>query len=333
MTICFHRFSTENKLIWTHCTNLGADTATGQNVGIITKIDPINDLFRSTEYIEYPVANSACPDLSSTGTTSCSKHFGARFQIEGLPQMLTIFGVHFLAIPSDSYRCLRREGQATVIANMVQQEVANGNMVVIAGDFNDYAESVCDISCHRPISAVESILRSAGDLVNAAERILLSEQRYSSWWNCDNDCLMKEECLSMIDQVLVSRNGLFEAVDSVRIDHGFESGCDSKYSDHWPVVVDFDINKVTESMFTTENDDDDEFDRTSLEPDDEEIQKGDNEIGVKSLWTFISICIATVIVVALLCYIVGFKMGKRRRGIVCDSPSAANAGDVQLIQR
>ena len=140
----------------------------------------------------------------------------------------------------------------------------------------------------------------------------------------------------MIDQVLVSRNGLFEAVDSVQIDHGFESGCDSKYSDHWPVVVDFDINKVAAGMLTTTNDDDaddHEFDRTSLEPDDEEIQKGDNEIGVKSLWTLISICIATVIVVAVLCYIVGFKMGKRRRGIVCDSPSDANAGDVQLIQR
>ena len=103
---------------------LGTDTATGQNVALITKIDPYDDLYRSNEYIPYPVSGSNCGYTGNDGTQGCSKHFRSRFKIDGLDKDLSIFNLHFLAFPDDITRCVRREGQATVIANMVKEDVA-----------------------------------------------------------------------------------------------------------------------------------------------------------------------------------------------------------------
>ena len=50
----------------------GTDTATGQNVGIITRVDPIENLWRSSETVPYPVAGSSC-GAASTGNKGCSK--------------------------------------------------------------------------------------------------------------------------------------------------------------------------------------------------------------------------------------------------------------------
>jgi len=283
-------------------------------VGIITKIDPIDDLYRSDELIPYPVPESDCPDAQSSGTQGCSKHFGARFRVDGLSQILSVFGLHFLAFPADSGRCLRREGQATVIAELVRNEVANGNAVMVAGDLNDFAESVCDIACNRPISGVESILRSAGDLVNVAERISMAEQRYSSWWNCDGDCVVKEECLSMIDQVLMSRNALFDAVRSVRFDHGFESGCGSMYSDHWPLVIELELNRNRNRMGTMKSA---ENDSVAVNGTVDEKEKDDGlimwkDVDWQSRWAMVSVLLVAVIIVAVTSYFCGFRNGMNR---------------------
>jgi hypothetical protein len=39
---------------------LGTDSYTGQNPGILTRIDPIEDLTRSTSRVTYPVPESTC---------------------------------------------------------------------------------------------------------------------------------------------------------------------------------------------------------------------------------------------------------------------------------
>ena len=40
---------------------LGADTYLGQNVGMITRVDPVVSLYRSTEHVPYPVSASTAP--------------------------------------------------------------------------------------------------------------------------------------------------------------------------------------------------------------------------------------------------------------------------------
>ena len=220
----------------------GTDTGTGQNVALITKVDPLEDLYRSDEYVPYPVEGSSCPS-SNTGTQGCSKHFRARFHVDGLDRDLSIFNFHFLAYPDDTSRCLQREGQAEIIANMIKEEVMRGNLIIAAGDYNDFASSICDINCNRPISMVESILLNAGDLINSANRITQIDERYASWYDCSNDCVVSTKCFSMIDHVLMSQNGLFDRIVDMRIDHGFDNGCDTLYSDHWPYIITFDLSR------------------------------------------------------------------------------------------
>lgn len=210
----------------------------------MTKIDPLDDLYRSNEYVPYPVPGSVCPNSGTSGTQGCSKHFRSRFRVEGLQQDLSIFNFHFLAFPTDVSRCVRREGQATVVANLIKEDFANGNLIIAAGDYNDYSSSVCDIHCNQPISSVETIIREAGDLINVAQGISNINERYASWYNCQNNCIVSSECFSMIDHVLVSQNGLYDIISDLRIDHGFENGCDTYYSDHWPYVIEFDLTRA-----------------------------------------------------------------------------------------
>ena len=59
----------------------GTDTGTGQNVGMITRIDPLINLYRSEEKVAYPIPDSKCGSTSVTGTTGVSKHYITEFNI------------------------------------------------------------------------------------------------------------------------------------------------------------------------------------------------------------------------------------------------------------
>lgn len=64
-----------------------------------------------------------------------------------------IFGVHFLAYPTDKVRCLEREAQASVIAAYMQEKVMYPTeQVIVLGDFNDYAPNMPDAANSKPIS-------------------------------------------------------------------------------------------------------------------------------------------------------------------------------------
>jgi hypothetical protein len=113
---------------------LGTDTATGQNVALLTRIDPSNSLSRSEERVEYPVQASACgykkggkgqkrgAKLDSSGV---SKHFIARFTLPNpicnqlssscsAPSLdISLIAAHLVAKPVDPRACAQREAQAT----------------------------------------------------------------------------------------------------------------------------------------------------------------------------------------------------------------------------
>eukprot|EP01006_Ploeotia_vitrea_P057607 TRINITY_DN68193_c5_g2_i3.p1 TRINITY_DN68193_c5_g2~~TRINITY_DN68193_c5_g2_i3.p1 ORF type:complete len:444 (+),score=49.21 TRINITY_DN68193_c5_g2_i3:22-1332(+) len=222
----------------------GTDTFTGENPGLVTKVDPFVDLVRSTLSVRYPVPGTTCTG-SYTGSHGCSKHFVTRFKVPELGKTLSLITLHFLANPTDEKRCFEREAQAYVIAKLISEAKTRGDEIIVNGDFNDYSDKVKDSYNHKPISSVLKIIRTVGNLTNVAIKVPHA-QRYTDWYDKDHDCKDTGGSEhSMIDHVLVSA-GLFSRIKSVEIGHFYTETCPKdgfRYSDHWPVIVDFDLSK------------------------------------------------------------------------------------------
>ena len=221
----------------------GTDTATGQNVGILTHIDPVVSLYRSEEKIAYPINGTKCGTTSATGTSGVSKHYITEFNLNNLN--VAFIGAHLLAIPTDPTRCVEREAQAQVLQNIVSSYINKNYEIILIGDMNDYDTEVLDINSDKPVSRVLDIMKGLDGqhkgeytLTNIAYRINQSE-RYSDWWNSDNNCnTSSQNDLSMIDHVLVTSNIDSKIIDAY-IYHGYKEYCGKWDSDHWPVVIDF----------------------------------------------------------------------------------------------
>src|SRR5690606_24198642 len=105
----------------------GTDTATGQNVGLLTRIDPINGkLYRSEERESYPIKElqSNC-GYNGESTTGISKHYYAFFNVtlDGNDEMLPmiLFGMHLKANPTQPQSCSQREAQTLVARNIMRR--------------------------------------------------------------------------------------------------------------------------------------------------------------------------------------------------------------------
>jgi hypothetical protein len=72
----------------------GSDSATRQQVGLLTRVSPLSGLQRSRERASTPIAGSRCrwPHHRST---SVSKHWYATFAVPGLDRELLVVGLHF----------------------------------------------------------------------------------------------------------------------------------------------------------------------------------------------------------------------------------------------
>jgi len=221
----------------------GTDSATGQNVGMLTRIDPLVNLYRSEEKIAYPISGTKCGTTSASGTTGVSKHYITEFNLGGMN--VAMIGAHLLAIPTDPSRCVQREGQAQVLQNIVSSYVQKGYEVILLGDMNDYDAEVLDVNSDKPISRVLDIMKGLDgqkkgtySLTNVAYRIGQSE-RYSDWWDSDNNCnTTSQKEFSMIDHVLVTSK-IDKQIMNIYIYHGYKEYCGKWDSDHYPVVIDF----------------------------------------------------------------------------------------------
>jgi exonuclease III len=231
----------------------GTDSSTGQDVGILTKIDPLESLYRTEARVNYPLPTTTCHS-TYTGSQGVSKHYITSIAVNDLK--IAIIGLHFLAFPDDENRCVQREAQAAVIQALVEPYISAGYEIMILGDLNDWDRQVVDANQNIPISQVLDLLKgnvaaptaTAGEegksvswkLQNIASKLTQSE-RYSCWYDSDDDCVYQTTETSMIDHILVS-SGLFSLISSVSIAHSAytqECSSDYYYSDHWPVVVDF----------------------------------------------------------------------------------------------
>jgi exonuclease III len=221
----------------------GTDTSTGQNVGMLTRVDPLVNLYRSELKYNYPLPDSKCGYTGLTGSSGVSKHYITEFKFNGYD--IAFIGAHLLAIPTDSMRCAEREAQASVLQNVIFGYINKGYEVIMLGDFNDYDAEVLDVNNNKPTSRVLDILKGyQGDLNglyelhNVAEEIAQNE-RYSDWWDSDNNCkTASQKDYSMIDHVLVTDAIRYNILD-VFIYHGYDEYCGKYNSDHYPVVIDF----------------------------------------------------------------------------------------------
>jgi exonuclease III len=221
----------------------GTDTSTGQNVGLITKVDPIIDLYRTEEREIYPIPNSTCGYTGSPTSAGVSKHYITEFKIENVS--IAFIAAHLIAIPTDSARCAQREAQALVLQKMIVDYIQKEYEIIMIGDFNDYDAEVLDSNNHLPTSKVLDILKGKEgnyknqyQLETVAEEIK-QEERFSDWWDSDNNCNTNSiEDYSMIDHVLVTGK-IKKNIEKVFFYHGYKEYCGKYDSDHYPLVIDF----------------------------------------------------------------------------------------------
>lgn len=221
----------------------GTDTSTGQNVGMLTRIDPLVTLYRTELKYNYPLPGSKCGYTGSAGSSGVSKHYITEFKFNGY--YIAFIAAHLLAIPTDSMRCAEREAQASVLQNAIFGYINRGYEVIMLGDFNDYDGTVLDVNNNKPTSRVLDILKgNQGDLAGTYELYSVAEEivqneRYSDWWDSDNNCkTSSQKDYSMIDHVLVT-DAIRKNIADVFIYHGYNEYCGKYDSDHYPVVIDF----------------------------------------------------------------------------------------------
>uniref|UniRef100_A0A7S1YH72 Endonuclease/exonuclease/phosphatase domain-containing protein n=1 Tax=Sexangularia sp. CB-2014 TaxID=1486929 RepID=A0A7S1YH72_9EUKA len=234
----------------------GTDSATGQNVGILTRITPDDPgLFRTSSRADYPELGpdaNLCgysPAEVPSGSSAVSKHAMAYFTLDppetgpALPSPLFLVGTHLLAFPDEKERCIKRQAQASVLAAEVRERLGEVGGVIVTGDLNDFDGTVLDVRNSQPISTVLDQLKDVdeelpGDeLLNAASYVN-DDQRFTAYYS-PGSCRPANLGSSSIDHVLLSHSYAKHVV-SVEMLHDYPPPCASQgelLSDHWPVRV------------------------------------------------------------------------------------------------
>ena len=213
----------------------GTDTSTGQNVGLLTKIDPNLNLYRDESRIEYPISNSQCGYVGNSSTTGLSKHYITEMTIN--KYNVAIIGLHLLAYPTDPSRCAQREAQALIVQNIINKYLDLEYEIIVIGDLNDYDGEILDANNSKPTSQVLQILKT-NDKLKSISNFISQDQRYTCWWDQDESCKSSPNEFSMIDHILLTPN-LYLHVNSAFVYHGYDEFCGTLNSDHYPVIVDF----------------------------------------------------------------------------------------------
>ena len=207
----------------------GRDTYTGQDVGLLTRIDPEGG----------SIVHDRRTGRSGATTKSVSKNYVARFDVGG--RKIGVVGLHFLARPSSEDRRPGRQAQADAVRQMAVELADAGYDVIVLGDFNDYdGDPDClDIEGNEPISTVLAQIRgmrpaNTGDDLENAASLLPQAARYTAHRDRNrNDRVDAPREFSAIDHLLVDQD-LWGLVEWADIPHTYDP---LQVSDHYPVVV------------------------------------------------------------------------------------------------
>jgi len=225
----------------------GTDSATGQNVGMITRIDPNVNLFRTEEKMDYPIGGSKCGYTGAPTKTGVSKHYFTEFKFYG--NNILFVGAHFVAFPTDSARCAQREAQAQLLQNIIYQYAIKGYEIMVLGDFNDFDGEIMDSNNNKPTSHVLDIMKGkfgtyAGKYeLKTAEEKIPQNLRFSDWWDKNKDCASIPTEFSLIDHILITPF-LNDKIKKTYIYQGYTEFCGTYNSDHYPMIIELDANIV-----------------------------------------------------------------------------------------
>lgn len=231
----------------------GTDTATGQNVALLTRVDPVVDMKRTAARVSVPVEGNTCGCTKcSPTTTAVSKHYYTTIQPTNYGKVHLI-GSHLIAFPDVPDRCVQREGQSLVLQGLIRDLLKQDPKAhfVSFGDLNDYDGAVLDVANSKPISRslafLKDIIQEAAfpgdELINVAQNVAQVD-RYTAYYNPDSGvCKPANKASTSIDHILISPSLQREHTITKFDTSLFPPPCAQHarpYSDHWPVMVEFD---------------------------------------------------------------------------------------------
>lgn len=220
----------------------GTDTSTGQNVGLLTKIDPLTNLYRTDIKANYPIPDSKCNYTGTPGQHSVSKNYITELFINHIN--IALISSHFLSIPTDPDRCAKREAQALVMQQVIRDYIHKDFEIIFIGDLNDYDNEYLDLNSNLPNSQVLDILKGSFTPDYTLFSVLESipqNLRFSNWWDSQNNCKNLTQNYAMIDHILTT-SYLKSHIVNAFVYHGYQEFCGKMDSDHYPLVVDFDFS-------------------------------------------------------------------------------------------
>ncbi len=174
------------------------------------------------------------------------RHAVAYFTVCG--RKIGVLGLHLKSNPSDRNSNAQRTAETRIAREIIRRKIVDkGYLPIVLGDLNDYDPDVPMADGRRTTQT--TVLRDLKDfdpgkagpeLVNAAQFIPRVADRYTSHWDFnENGTADSDDVFSMIDHVLVPRE-LEPAIRRAFICHAI----DLDVSDHFPVVVDIDLQAV-----------------------------------------------------------------------------------------
>lgn len=223
-----------------------SDTFTGFDVAVVTKL-PLDEIDGKTIMHfgtrgDHPYRD-AYYSKDETGTVrqktgGISRH--ALYFLTFNQQKLGFLGLHLKAQPDDVPSNLQREHEMKIAQKIINGEIVKrGYQPIVLGDLNDYDPDVPDRDETR--NTMTGVLKGLknydaatpeDELVNAAIKIARPADRYTNWWDRnENGVQDSEDVLSMIDHILLPK--AWEA--NIRRTLIFHNNND--ISDHWPVYT------------------------------------------------------------------------------------------------
>ena len=198
----------------------GEDLATGQNVGMLTRIDPIINLYR---------------------TPNINKHYITEFFL--YDRNIAFLSAHLTSTKSFGPRGVKaangiREKEAKILQNIITKYIQKKYEVILLGNFNDFDNTIMDAGNNIPISNVVNILKGYGsdyELYSVADKIKKDDRftKYSDSTEYEN--YQNYQTISMADYILTT-SFLRSKINSTFIYRHLESRYDSN---HFPLIVDF----------------------------------------------------------------------------------------------
>ena len=220
----------------------GSDSSTGQNVGMLTRVDPIVSLYRTELRYDYPIYGSKCGYTGTPSSSGVSKHYITEFIFNRMN--IALITAHLIAYPTDPSRCVQREAQAMVLQTVIYGYINRNYEIIMMGDFNDFDGKVLDVNNNIPISQVLDILKgNYGDysgkyVLHSIAETIVQNERFSDWYNSDNNCnTASSKDYSMIDHILVT-DGIKNNIVNTFMYHEYNEYCGKYDSDHYPVIID-----------------------------------------------------------------------------------------------